>query len=62
MVLELLFWVIIAAIIATLVRPGNAAGQAAVDVVNAFAALVSGATGAAWQPQQQQTLRGGLQQ
>ena len=49
MILEIIFWVIIAAIITVLVRPGASAGQAAIDVVNAFAALVSGATGAAWQ-------------
>lgn len=48
-VLDVLFWVIITAIIATLVRPGSKAGQAVTDMINAFAAVVGGATGAAWQ-------------
>jgi hypothetical protein len=45
---DLLFYVVVVAIIATLVRPGSKAGTAVVDMVNAFAAVVSGATGAAW--------------
>lgn len=48
-VLDVLFYVVIVAIIATLARPGSKAGQAVVDMINAFAAVVSGATGAAWQ-------------
>ena len=46
---DLLFWIVVVAIIATIVRPGSKAGTAVVDLVNAFAAVVSGATGAAWQ-------------
>lgn len=49
--LDLLFYVIVVAIIATLVRPGSKAGTAVVDMVDAFAAVVSGATGAAWRKQ-----------
>lgn len=45
-ILDLLFWVVVVAMIATLVRPGSNAGQAVIDMVNAFAAVVSGATGA----------------
>jgi hypothetical protein len=48
---DVLFYVVMVAIIATMVRPGSKAGQAVVDVVDAFAAVVSGATGAAWQQQ-----------
>lgn len=39
------FWVIVIAIIYLMVRPGSKAGQAAVSVVNAFAATVGKATG-----------------
>lgn len=48
---DVLFYIVVVAIIATLVRPGSKAGQAVVDVIDAFAAVVSGATGAAWQQQ-----------
>lgn len=47
--LDVLFWIVITAIIATLVRPGSKAGAAVTDMINAFAAVVAGATGAAWQ-------------
>ena len=43
---DVLFYIIIVAIIAPLVRPGSKAGQALVDVIDAFAAVVAGATGA----------------
>jgi hypothetical protein len=49
---DLLFYVIVVAIIATLARPGSKAGTAVVDMINAFAAVVSGATGSAWQSNQ----------
>lgn len=43
---DVLFYVIVVAIIATLVRPGANAGQAVIDMIDAFAAVVGGATGA----------------
>lgn len=48
---DLLFYIVVVAVIATLVRPGSKAGQAVVDMIDAFAAVVAGATGAAWQQQ-----------
>ncbi len=48
---DVLFYVVIVAIIATLVRPGSKAGTAVVDMIDAFAAVVGGATGAAWKNQ-----------
>jgi hypothetical protein len=48
---DVLFYVVIVAIIATLVRPGSKAGTAVVDMIDAFAAVVGGATGSAWRKQ-----------
>lgn len=39
------FWLVIVAIVFSLVRPGSKAGQAVVDVTNGFAAVVGLATG-----------------
>lgn len=43
--LTLLFWVIMVAVLMSLVRPGSLGGQAVVDVTDAFAAVVGKATG-----------------
>lgn len=45
MVANLLFWIIVVAIIMSLTRPGSLGAQAVVDVTNAFAAVVGKATG-----------------
>ncbi len=43
--LTLIFWVIMVAILMSLVRPGSLGGQMVVDVTDAFAAVVGKATG-----------------
>lgn len=43
--LALLFWIVMVAILMSLVRPGSVGGQAVVDVTDAFAAVVGKATG-----------------
>jgi hypothetical protein len=42
---DLLFWVIVTAIIFSLVRPGSKAGAAVTAIVNAIAAVVGETTG-----------------
>jgi len=42
---DLAFWIIIVAVIMSLVRPGSKGGQFVVDVTSAFAAVVGTATG-----------------
>jgi hypothetical protein len=42
---DILFWMIIVAIVFSLVRPGSKAGAALVAVTDAFAAVVGLATG-----------------
>lgn len=42
---DAIFWVIVVAIIFSLVRPGSKSGQAVVDVTDALAAVVGLATG-----------------
>lgn len=43
--LTILFWVIMVAILMSLVRPGSVGGQAVVDMTDAFASVVGKATG-----------------
>lgn len=43
--LDFLFWVVVVAIIFSLVRPGSKAGQAVVAVTDALASVVGLATG-----------------
>lgn len=42
---SLLFYVIVVAILMSLVRPGSVGGQAVIDITDAFAAVVGKATG-----------------
>lgn len=44
-VLDFIFWIIIVAIVFSLVRPGSKAGTAVVAVTDAFASVVGLATG-----------------
>jgi len=51
--LDILFWVIVLAIVYMLVRPSSKAGQALIAIANAFAAVTATATGAAARAAQQ---------
>jgi hypothetical protein len=42
---DIAFWIIVVAIVMSLVRPGSKGGQFVVDVTNAVAAVVGVATG-----------------
>jgi hypothetical protein len=44
--LDVIFWVIVLAIVFMVVRPGSKAGAGLIAVTNAFAAVVGTATGA----------------
>jgi hypothetical protein len=43
---EILFWVLVVAIVYMLVRPGSTAGPALITLLDAFAAILAAATGA----------------